>query len=60
MGTDMGHAFTMENEYVEQNRVDVDLSGVRDAELAKAILSSVIPTHTSVPNYRKGASGRRR
>ena len=57
---DMGYVFTMDNEHMEQNQVDIDLSGLKDTGLAKVILSSVIPTHTSVPNYRKGASGRRR
>ena len=56
----MGHAFTMENEYVEQNRVDVDLSGVKDAECMKAILSAVMSTNTSTLNNGEGVSGRRR
>ena len=54
----MGYVFTMDNEHMEQNQVDIDLSGLKDTGLAKVILSSVIPNNTSIPSYSKGASER--
>ena len=47
LSKDMGHVFTMENERVEQNRVDIDLSGVKDPECMKAIVSMMISANTS-------------
>ena len=54
----MGYVFTMDNEHMEQNQVDIDLSGLKDTGLTKVILSSVIPNNTSIPSYGKGASER--